>query len=572
VQVHRSKGIVAVLVTAAALVAGCGSSSNDNNGGADGSSGGDAAALKPSDMNPVARDQLKQGGVLNWGIDEYPAQLNYNQIDGTSEPSSHIIYALMPRPFRVDPAGKVTANTNYVTSAAVTSTSPTQVVTYKLNKDARWSDGKPITWRDYEAEWKALRDPGGKFKIASATGYERISSISRGADDYEFTATFAKPFGEWQALFDPLYPAATNSDPKRFDTDYKTGFPVTGGAFRVKKVDQSGKTITVERDPKWWGEKPVLDTIVFRSLSDDAIPGAFANGEIDYALAQNDAATYRRITGVAGGEAREAGGPDFRHFTLNGTGAILKDLKVRQAVAMAINRDVIAKADLTGLNWPTRTMGNHFLVNTQDGYKDNSGAVGKFDPAKARTLLDQAGWTLSGNVRKKGGKTLTLRFVIPSGVTTSRQESELVQKMFQDVGIKLNVQTVPSDDFFEKYVIPGNYDITPFAWIGTPFPISSATSIYGNPTKDSKGELQVQQNYARTGSKQIDDLMTKAEESTDRTTAIGFINQADTQLWNAVHSIIMYQRPQITAAKSTLANLGSKGLAYDVYEDIGFTK
>jgi peptide/nickel transport system substrate-binding protein len=570
VHIHPTKGALAALVAAAALIAGCGgSSSNDNNGG---KTSGEDVALRASDMNPVPRDQLKQGGVLNWGLDEYPAQLNYNQIDGTSEPASHIIYAVMPRPFRVDPAGKITPNTNYVTSAEVTSTSPNQVVTYKLNKDAKWSDGKPITWRDDEAEWKALRDPAGKYKIASATGYERITSLKRGADDYEFTTTYSKPFGEWQALFDPLYPAATNSDPKRFDNDYKTGFPITGGAFRVKKIDPSGKTITVERDPKWWGGKPVLDTIVFRALSDDAIPGAFANGEIDYALVQNDAATFKRITSVAGGEAREAGGPDFRHFTINGTGAILKDLKVRQAVAMAINRDVITKADLTGLNWPVRTMGNHFLVNTQDGYKDNSGAVGKFDPAKARTLLDEAGWKLSGAVRKKGGKTLTLRFVIPSGVATSRQEGELTQKMLQDVGIKLDVQTVPVDDFFDKYVTPGNFDITPFAWIGTPFPISSATSIYANPTKDSKGELQIQQNYARTGSKQIDDLMTKAEQSTDRATAIGLINQADAQVWNEVHSLIMYQRPQVTAAKTTLANLGAKGLAYDIYEDMGFTK
>jgi peptide/nickel transport system substrate-binding protein len=568
VQIHRSAG-VAALVAAAALGAGCGGGSSNDNGG---NTSGEATALKASDLNPVARDRLRRGGILKWGIDEYPAQLNYNQVDGTSEPTSHIIYAVMPRPFRVDPAGKITPNTSFVTSAEVTSTSPTQVVTYKLNKQARWSDGKPITWRDYEAQWKALRDPNGDFKIASATGYERISSITRGADDYEFTATFAKPFGEWQALFDPLYPAATNSDPKRFDTDYKAGFPVTANAFRVRKVDQSSKTITVERDPSWWGEKPVLDTIVFRSLSDEAIPGAFANGEIDYALLQIDAATYRRVQGVPGGDVREAGGPDFRHFTLNGTGAILKDVKVRQAVAAAIDRDVLTKADLTGLNWPTRTMGNHFLVNTQDGYRDNSGAIGRFDPAKARTLLDQAGWTLSGGVRRKAGRTLTLRFVIPSGVTTSRQEGELAQKMLQDVGIKLDVQTVPSDDFFEKYVIPGNYDIAPFSWIGTPFPISSVTSIYGNPTKDAKGELQVQQNYARTGSEQIDDLMTRGEQSVDREKALGFVNRADAQLWSAVHSIILYQRPQITAAKATLANLGSKGLGYDVYEDIGFTK
>jgi peptide/nickel transport system substrate-binding protein len=563
--------MLATLVASAALIAACGSSSSNDNGGGN-SGGNESVALKSSDLNPVAREQLKQGGTLSWGLDEYPAQFNYNQIDGTSAAGSDIIYALMPRPFRVDPTGKITPNTNYVTSAEVTSTSPNQVVTYKLNKNAKWSDGKPITWKDYEAQWKALRDPAGKYKIASATGYERISKIERGADDYTFTTTYSKPFGEWQALFDPLYPAATNSDPDRFDNDYKKGFPVTAGSFRVKKIDSADKTITIERDPNWWGTKPVLDTIVYRSLSDDALPGAFANGEIDYALVGNDAATYRRITSVAGGEARVAGGPDFRHFTINGSGPILKDVKVRQAVAMAINRDVITKADLTGLPWPVRTMGSHFLVNTQDGYKDNSGTVGKFDPDQAGKLLDEAGWKLSGNTRTKDGKPLTLRFVIPSQVAASRQEGELTQKMLQDVGIKLDVQTVPTDDFFEKYVTPGNFDITPFSWLGTPFPISSATSIYTNPTKDAKGELQIQQNYARTGSKEIDDLMSQAEEETDRTKAIDLINQADTEVWNQVHSIIMYQRPQITAAKTTVANLGSKGLGYNVYEDLGFTK
>jgi peptide/nickel transport system substrate-binding protein len=570
VQIHRSQGVLVALVAAAALVAGCGGSS-DNGGGGGGGSGADVA-LKASDSNPVPREQLRQGGIMRWGLDEFPVQYNYNQIDGTSEPASKIIFALMPRPFRVDSAGKITPNESFVTSAEVTSTSPKQVVTYKLNPKAKWSDGKPITWRDYEAQWKALRDPNGAYKLSSSTGYERITSVKRGTDDYEVVATFSKPYGEWQALFDPLYPRATNDDPKSFDADYKGKLPVTGNAFRLKKIDNSAKTITIERDPNWWGVKPVLDTIVFRSLTDDAIPGAFANGEIDFASLQIDPATYRRVKGVPGGEAREAGGPDFRHFTFNGTGPILKDLKVRQAIAMAIDRDVIAKADLTGLNWPTKTMDNHFLVNTQDGYKDNAGQVGTFDPAKAKSLLDEAGWTQSGTFRKKAGRPLRLRFVIPSGVTTSRQEGEITQKMLRDVGIDLRVQTVPTDDFFEKYVTPGNYDITPFSWIGTPFPISSANSIYANPVKDAKGELQIQQNYARVGSTQIDDLMTRAEESIDRDKAIGLINQADAQVWNEVHSIVMYQRPQITAAKATLANIGSKGLAYDVYEDIGFEK
>jgi peptide/nickel transport system substrate-binding protein len=570
VHSHSTRSALAAFVAAAALVAGCGgSSSNDTNGG--GGGGNDSTALKASDLNATPRDQLKQGGTLRWGIDEFPSQYNYNQIDGTTDPAAQIDWAIMPRPFRVDPQAKITPNTNYVTSAEVTSTSP-QVVTYKLNPKAKWSDGKPITWRDYEAEWNALRDANGPYKLTSATGYERISSVKAGSDEYEVVVTFAKPFGEWQTLFDPLYPRATNADPKSFEDDYKGKIPVTAGAFRLKKIDNTAKTITVERDPNWWGPPAKLDAIVYRALPQDAIVGAFANGEVDFGDLGADPNAYKRASGVAGGELREAGGPDFRHFTINGSGPILKDLKVRQAVAMALNREVLARADLTGLNWPARTMGNHFLVNTQNGYADNSGAVGTFDPAKARTLLDQAGWTLSGNVRKKAGKTLTLRFIIPSQVATSRQESELAQKMLQDVGVKLDVQTVPSDDFFTKYVTPGNFDITPFSWIGTPYPISSAKSIYTNPAKDSKGELQIQQNYARTGSPQIDKLMNDAEESVDPAKAFDLINQADRQIWEAVHSIILYQRPQITAVKSTLANIGAFGLAFKNYEDMGFTQ
>jgi peptide/nickel transport system substrate-binding protein len=238
---------------------------------------------------------------------------------------------------------------------------------------------------------------------------------------------------------------------------------------------------------------------------------------------------------------------------------------------MSINREAIAKADLTGLPWPAKTMGNHFFVNTQAGYKDNSGTVGKYDPAKAKQMLDAAGWKQSGAYRTKGGKTLSLRFVIPSGLQVSRQEGELTQAMLKDVGIKVDIAAVPSDDFFDKDVTPGNFDITPFAWLGTPFPVSSSQSIYSNPVKDSKGELQIQQNYARVGSKQIDDLLNRAEETLDKNQSFDLTNQADAQVWNEVHSLIMYQRPQMTAVKSTLANVGSFGFAQPDYTKIGFS-
>jgi peptide/nickel transport system substrate-binding protein len=215
-------------------------------------------------------------------------------------------------------------------------------------------------------------------------------------------------------------------------------------------------------------------------------------------------------------------------------------------------------------------MDNHFLVNTQAGYKSNSGTVGTYNPDKAKQMLDAAGWKQNGQFRTKGGKTLDLRFVIPTGVPASKQEGELTQAMLKDIGVKLDINSVPSDDFFDKYVIPGNYDITPFAWLGTPFPISSAQSIYANPTKDAKGELQIQQNFARVGSPEIDDLMDKAAQTLDQNQAFNLINQADAKVWDIVHSVVFFQRPQMTAVNKNLANVGSYGFAQPDYTKIGF--
>ena len=562
---HRQWAALAALMIAALLAAGCGSSSSTT----DSSS---SAGVKALDINAMPRDKVKDGGSFRWAIDEFPKQWNYNQVDGPTDAMFNVIGGLMPSTFGADEKSKLTPETDYVLSAKVTSTTPKQVITYELNQKAIWSDGTPITAKDYIAQWKALNGKDERYLVASTTAYEDVESVVAGKTEYEVVATFSKPFGEWQQLFNPLYPAATNSDPAEFNKGWLNKIPLTAGPFKLGKFDRTAKTITIVRDPKWWGDPAKLDSIIFRSIATEATIGSYANGEVDYADIGPDPAAYKRALTVTGGSVRKAAGPDFRHFTINGTAPLLKDVRVRQAIAMGIDREVITKADLTGLDWPVTTLGNHFLVNTQAGYVDNSADVGKYDPTAAGKLLDTAGWTLSGGLRKKNGKTLVVRFVIPAGVPTSKQEGELTIGMLKKIGVKVDLRTVPGDDFFTSYVIPGNYDITPFSWIGTPYPISSGKAIYLNPTKDSKGELQIQQNFARVGTPEIDALMRKAIAEVDRTKAVASLNEADTLIWKEVHSLTMFQRPQLRAVKATLANVGAYGFKSLNYPDMGYVK
>jgi peptide/nickel transport system substrate-binding protein len=183
-------------------------------------------------------------------------------------------------------------------------------------------------------------------------------------------------------------------------------------------------------------------------------------------------------------------------------------------------------------------------------------------------MLDAAGWKQgSGGFRTKGGKTLNLRFVIPVGIPASKQEGELTQAMLKDVGVKVTVQAVPSEDFFDKYVTPGNFDLTVFSWIGTPFPTSSTQSIYAKPVGSN-----IQQNYTGVGSDELDAAMKKASADTDPAQAIVDTNAADVLIWKQANLLPLYQRPEIKAVKSTLVNLGAYGFADPRYQDIGFTK
>jgi peptide/nickel transport system substrate-binding protein len=173
---------------------------------------------------------------------------------------------------------------------------------------------------------------------------------------------------------------------------------------------------------------------------------------------------------------------------------------------------------------------------------------------------------MSNGYFTKGGKTLEISFTIPAGIASSKNEGELFQAMMKVIGVKVDIKTVPSDDFFDKYIIPGNFDISPFSWLGTPFPISSSLSIYESP-KAGGG-----QNFTGVANPQVDKLLKQAVSETDQAKATALVQQADKLLFQQVHTLTLFQRPQMCGVKNGLANLGSFGFASIDYTKIGYTK
>ena len=530
------------------------------------------AAADTNQVNPRPRDQVQGGGRFTWPISAMPTNFNRAQLDGTEKDTADLMAAMIPAAYHTDAIGTPLWDRDYLASEPTLATDPKQVVTYAINPKARWDDGTPMTWEDFFWQWKANNGTDKRYQIASANGYEDIEDVRRGRDEREVIVTFKHKYADWTAIFDPIYPAATNKDPKVFNEGWKDRPRATAGPFKLGSIDHTAKTVTLVRNEKWWGAPAKLDAIVYRVIEPDAQIDALANGEIDAMDVGPDANKYSRARTIAGAEVRVAGGPNFRHLTINGTGTVLQDVKVRQALAMAIDRTAIAKAMLGPLGIDPQPLNNHVFMANQAGYQDNSGEVGRYNPGRARQLLDEAGWTLSGKVRTKGGRPLEITCVIPAGVATSRQESELIQNLLAQVGATLTITTVPTGDLFSKYVTPGQFDVTLFSWIGTPYPISASKSLYVKPVRNANGELDVKQNYARVGSDEIDQLFQQAFEELERTKAAAIANRVDALIWQEVHSLTLYQRPELVVSKKTLANFGAFGFASWRYEDIGWMK
>src|SRR4051812_13080272 len=222
---QRIPAAAAALVLALTALAACGGGGSKKEAGQSTGAAKGGPSSTAYDINAVDRTRVADGGTLRWPLNQIPPNLNYNEIDGTLRDTADIVDATMPELFSFDAEAVPTINRNYLDAADITAKDPKQVVTYKINPKATWSDGTPLTEADFEAQWKANSGTSKGYKISSANGYEKIESVVKGADDREVVVTFSQPYADWKGLFSRLYSASTNNDPAVFNEGWVGKMP-----------------------------------------------------------------------------------------------------------------------------------------------------------------------------------------------------------------------------------------------------------------------------------------------------------------------------------------------------------
>lgn len=422
------------------------------------------------------------------------------------------------------------------------------VVEYRLRADAMWSDGTPVSSDDMVFYFENCNDP--QDDCAATQGFD--SATLEVVDDKAVRLSWpeGQPFVEYILLFSGPFP------PAHLGRDWSDGFrtdPGVGAGPYVVDEYNPGSDLTLVANPTWFGEGPHIDEVTFRFISDVGnLPLALENGEVDVIYPQPQVDLVQQINGISGVESSITFGPTWEHITFN-TATV--PLEARQAIALALDRELIVTALMRPFSESAQPLGNRIYMNGQAQYQDNTPAeFQQRDVAAARAVLEAAGWELDGDVYAKDGRQLSLRIRTTGGNDRREQFQELVQNQLSEAGIRITIDNLPGGEIFGPVFgstndppgPPGDFDLVIFAWVGGPLPATSALQVFGTGSDSNPGAYV---------DDQVNELLVEATFTLDADRQADLLNQADALMWETLPNTPVYQLPFFLAWNDNLQNI-----------------
>ena len=510
---------------------------------------------------------VKSGGTLTFALDEDVAGFNTLLAGDNEFVLTEMLDQTLPRVFVVQPNLQPALNTEVVTSATVTKASP-QTIVYQINPKAVWSDGVPISASDFIYNWQAqsgnpkFKDVGGKTFLPAATdGYNQIASITGSNGGKTVTVVLSKPYGEWQSLFsqaNPLLPAHI-AQKVGFDSGFQSFGPsvqVSGGPYEIQSYTK-GEDLVEVRNPHYWGPPGTLSKIVYRFiLSDQQQPAAVQNGEVNIVNPVLASIPFLdSVKSIPNFTVKVAPALEFQHMDFNEANPYLALSSVRHAIAYGTDRQEMISRIVAPLTTAVGPLGNRLMMPTEPGYANTDGGAGTFDPAKAKSLLQQAGMTMGSdgyfqpNFGPEKGQDFTLSISTTSGVEVRSEIEQLFQADMKAIGVKINIQNYTANTLFGTIGPKGAFQIIEFAWVISPFTAASQ-SIYCSYTSPLCGN-----NWDHYADPKVDTLFDQALSTISPTQAAALYNQVDGLLWSDMATLPLFQNPDLFGWSSSYANI-----------------
>ncbi|HXT43991.1 MAG TPA: ABC transporter family substrate-binding protein [Pseudonocardiaceae bacterium] len=414
------------------------------------------------------------------GVDRLTSGFNPHTLADLTPVSEAVAGLLLPSAFHQAPAGQWVVDHTLLTSAEVTSTAPF-TVTYRIRRNAQWSDSTPIGADDFEYLAAQMRSQPG---VVDSAGYQLIDQVISRDGGKTVEVVFNRPYAGWRTLFRHLLPAHLLKDaPGGWSKALDAGVPVSGGPFALTSVDRSRGEIVLERNDRYWDAPTQVGRIRLRQGSEAALIEALRTGGVQGALfGRPNAITVSLLRSAnLGVSPTVVPQPVLVSVLLRPASRVLSDQRMRTAVAAVLDRaSLIATGVGSGPSAALRA-DSAVLAPSAPDYHPTAPVAGvpvAPDPDATRRLLTDAGYTRGPAGWQRAGQPLRLVVAAPANREPYGTLAARVVDQLRTAGIDAELREVDADELFGTLLGPSSdagVAVSPRGATAQTFPASVAT-------------------------------------------------------------------------------------------------
>ncbi|MDQ6929365.1 MAG: peptide ABC transporter substrate-binding protein [Candidatus Eremiobacteraeota bacterium] len=419
-----------------------------------------AACTKTATQNAghSGRNAWTIPGTLRMGLPDEPDNLNpmFAHTAETDE-VDQLIFAPL---FRYDDKGEFYPElaTQFPTNKNGGISADNLTITVHMRKGVTWSDGAPLTAKDWLFMYHAVMNNANNTK--SRFGWENVASVTL-PDDYTIVIKLKTPNADFLgnlatggAAYPPLPEHLLGKLPDINRAPFNSA-PISSGPFVLKKWNH-GSSLEFVANPKYWRGPPRLQRVTMKVLpNSDTQLAQFQTHEIDVFPSVGED-QVERVKAVEGAVVQPKLVANWRRLQFNTSRPLLHDARVRLAIAEAVDWDQILGTIYHNVNLRAHT----------DVYPLSWAAPNiplyKHDPQDARRLLAAAGWTPgSDGIAQKNGEPLRLTLSATTSARSNEQTEVQIQQDLKAVGIAIDLKNYPASLMFAQTgpLYSGRYDM-----------------------------------------------------------------------------------------------------------------
>jgi peptide/nickel transport system substrate-binding protein len=314
---------------------------------------------------------------------------------------------------------------------------------FSLRKDVTFHDGKPLTAADVKYTYESILEPRSRSpKRALLKALDRVEALDAHTVRFRLTAPHA-PFPEHFTI--GIVPAQSGLGPPG------------SGPFVLEAV-HPGQDVVLRGNRSYWDGTPPLPGVVFKVVPDAIVRTLeFKKGAIQFLQNDLEPDTLPWLKEHTGAVIEARQGTTFQYIGINFTHPVLSHVKVRRAIAMAIDRERIIRHLLKDLGTPANS-----LLSPLNWAYDETVPHYTFDPRQAKRLLDEAGYP------DPDGPGPLPRFRLSfktTNIDLRRRIAEALKEQLAGVGIELEIRSYEWGTFYGD-IKSGNFHLYSLAWVG----------------------------------------------------------------------------------------------------------